>query len=64
MLPAIVILLFCIFGQLVVITLIQAKNVSSDTRPAIFFITTIFGILALWQTIEVWNAGSRNILGY
>ena len=64
MLPAIVILLFCIFGQLAVITLIQSKNVSASTRPAIIFITALFSILALWQTVEVWNAGSSNIFNY
>ena len=64
MLPAIVLLLFCIFIQLAVITLILSKNISSNTRPAIIFITVLFGILALWQTIEVWNAGSSSLFGY
>jgi len=64
MLPAIVLLLFCIFMQLAVITLILSKNISSDSRPAVIFITILFGVLALWQTIEVWNAGTSSPFGY
>ena len=64
MLPAIVLLLFCIFMQLALITLILAKNISSESRPAVVFITIIFGALALWQTIEVWYAGTSNIYSY
>ena len=50
--------------QLAVITLILSKNISSDTRPAVIFITVLFGVLALWQTIEVWNAGTSSPFGY
>ena len=64
MLPAIVLLLFCIFMQLAVITLILSKNISSDSRPAVIFITILFGVLALWQTIEVWNVGTSSPFGY
>ena len=64
MLPAIVLLLFCIFMQLAVITLILSKNISSGTRPAVIFITVLFGVLALWQTIEVWNVGTSNLFNY
>ena len=65
MLPAIVLLLFCIFMQLAVITLILSKNISSDSRPAVILITVLFGVIGLWQTIEVWYAGtSSSIYGY
>ena len=64
MLPAIVLLLFCIFMQLAVITLILSKKISSGSRSVVIFITVLFGVLALWQTIEVWNAGSSSLFGY
>ena len=50
--------------QLTVITLILSKNISSDTRPAAIFISVLFGVLALWQTIEVWKARTSSLLGY
>ena len=50
--------------QLAVITLILSKNINTATRPVVIFITVLFGVLALWQTIEVWNAGTSNLFGY
>ncbi len=64
MLPAVVLILFCIFGQLVLITLIQLKDIKTQPRLGILLATTIFFILALWQTIEVWNFGMSNSFGY
>ncbi len=64
MLPAIVLLLFCIFMQLAIVTLILSKNLGSNTRSAVIFITVISGVLTLWQTIEVWNAGTSSLFGY
>ena len=64
MLPAVVLILFCIFGQLVLITLIQLKDIKTQPRLGILLATTIFFILALWQTIEVWNVGMSNSFGY
>ena len=64
MLPAVVLILFCIFGQLVIMTLIQLKDIKTQPRLVIILATTIFFILALWQTIEVWNVGMSNTFGY
>ncbi len=64
MFPAVVLFLFCIFGQLVLITLIQLKDIKTQPRLGILLATTIFFILALWQTIEVWNVGMSNSFGY
>ena len=64
MFPAVVLILFCIFGQLVLITLIQLKDIKTQPRLGILLATTIFFILALWQTIEVWNVGMSNTFGY
>ncbi len=64
MFPAVVLILFCIFGQLVLITLIQLKDIKTQPRLGILLATTIFFILALWQTIEVWNVGMSNSFGY
>lgn len=64
MFPAVILILFCIFGQLVLITLIQLKDIKTQPRLGILLATTIFFILALWQTIEVWNVGMSNSFGY
>ena len=64
MLPAVVLILFCIFGQLVIMTVIQLKDIKTQPRLGIILATTIFFTLALWQTIEVWNVGMSNSFGY
>tara|TARA_E500000331_G_C16764491_1_gene501066 strand:- start:230 stop:424 length:195 start_codon:yes stop_codon:yes gene_type:complete len=64
MLPAVVLILFCIFGQLVIMTVIQLKDLKTQPRLGVLLATTILFILALWQTIEVWNVGMSNTFGY
>jgi len=64
MLPAVVLILFCIFGQLVIMTVIQLKDLKTQPRLGVLLATTILFILALWQTIEVWNIGMSNTFGY
>ena len=64
MLPAVVLILLCIFGQLVIMTVIQLKDLKTQSRLGVLLATTILFILALWQTIEVWNVGMSNTFGY
>ena len=64
MLPAVVLILFCIFGQLVIMTVIQLKDLKTQSRLGVLLATTILFILALWQTIEVWNVGMSNTFEY
>ena len=66
MIPAIVLILFCIFGQLVILTLIQLKDLKIVPQLEVLLLTTILFVLALWQTYNVWEAGSdiNRQLGY